>query len=270
MMKNLRVLLIMVLLLSAISCGEKQSADDLRKRDFSKLEKPKALIDRFSYFVGYNLGMKFKRDSLVDLNYDYFFAGIRNFLEEKQPLMTKAELDSTMAQMQSVLTERSQKGLINQREVVESNKREAFEFLEKNKKESGVVSLPSGLQYKILVKGSGSPPRDNDYVKIQAIGTFLNGKEFDNSYAKGKPIYLQMVKGVLPCWLEALKLMNKGAKWRLFSPPDLAFKEGNEMFPPYKVVIFDVELVDFQIEAYPDNLMNLPPKRVEPPGFKNK
>jgi FKBP-type peptidyl-prolyl cis-trans isomerase FklB len=123
------------------------------------------------------------------------------------------------------------------------NKKEGDAFLAENMKKEGVMALPSGLQYKILKAGSGKMPTDADTVECNYRGTFINGTEFDSSYRTGKPATLK-VKGVIPGWQEALKLMPVGSKWQLFIPPQLAYGErGSGPIGPNATLIFDLELL---------------------------
>lgn len=120
-------------------------------------------------------------------------------------------------------------------------------FLEKNAKEPGVVTLPSGLQYKIITPGSGESPKANNTVTVHYEGRLLNGTVFDSSYKRGQTIEFgvtQVIKG----WTEALQLMKPGAKWQLFIPADLAYGDrgAGANIGPGETLIFDVELFSFK------------------------
>jgi FKBP-type peptidyl-prolyl cis-trans isomerase FklB len=123
------------------------------------------------------------------------------------------------------------------------NLAEGQKFLDENKKKEGVVTLPSGLQYKIMKEGQGELPADSDKVTVNYNGTFINGKVFDSSIQRGQPAQFA-VGGVIPGWTEALKLMKPGAKWMLYIPPQLAYGEqGVPGIGPNSVLIFEVELI---------------------------
>ena len=117
-------------------------------------------------------------------------------------------------------------------------------FLEKNKKNPGVITLADGLQYKILTKGTGPMPTDSDSVTVDYAGTLIDGTEFDSSYKRGQPATFQ-VREVIPGWTEALKLMNTGSTWELYIPAALAY--GQEGAPPAigpnQTLVFKVHLI---------------------------
>jgi FKBP-type peptidyl-prolyl cis-trans isomerase FklB len=126
----------------------------------------------------------------------------------------------------------------------EKNKKDGEAFLTANKKKDGVITLTSGLQYKIIKKGDGAKPTASQTVRCNYRGTFIDGKEFDSSYKRGEPAEFpvgQVIKG----WVEALQLMPVGSKWQLFIPSDLAYGPNGQgqMIGPNATLIFDIELV---------------------------
>lgn len=127
-----------------------------------------------------------------------------------------------------------------------AGKKEGDEFLAANKSKEGVVSLPSGLQYKILKAGTGPKPTASDTVVCNYRGTLINGTEFDSSYKRNQPAKFA-VSGVIKGWTEALQLMPVGSKWQLFIPSDLAYGEnGQTGIPPNSTLIFEVELISIE------------------------
>jgi len=128
--------------------------------------------------------------------------------------------------------------------TIDKNKIEGEAFLKKNKKNKGIVTLPDGLQYKIIKQGKGKKPTDTDVVSVNYAGTFIDGKEFDSSYKRHEPATFP-VGGVIPGWTEALQLMPVGSTWMLYIPSDLAYGEqGNPpAIPANKMLIFKVELL---------------------------
>ena len=128
--------------------------------------------------------------------------------------------------------------------VQKVNKQIGKEFLEQNKQKEGIVELPSGLQYQVLQEGKGSKPLASDKVQCHYHGTMLDGKVFDSSVQRGEPAVFG-VNQVIAGWVEALQLMQEGAKWRLFIPYELAYGEqgAGQSIPPYATLIFDVELL---------------------------
>ena len=126
----------------------------------------------------------------------------------------------------------------------EKNKKDGEAFLAANKKKDGVITLPSGLQYKILKEGTGAKPTASQTVKCNYRGTFINGKEFDSSEIHGGPAEFP-VGGVIKGWIEALQLMPVGSKWQLFVPSDLAYGPNGQgqMIGPNAALIFEIELL---------------------------
>jgi len=131
-----------------------------------------------------------------------------------------------------------------------SNKKEGEDFLAANKSKEGVVTLPSGLQYKVLKEGTGPKPSPADSVVCNYRGTLINGTEFDSSYKRGQPATFP-VNGVIKGWTEALQLMPVGSKWQLFIPPDLAYGQrgAGADIGPNATLIFEVELLSIQGKA---------------------
>ncbi len=125
----------------------------------------------------------------------------------------------------------------------EKNKKDADDFLSENKKKSGVVTLPSGVQYKVLTMGAGRKPKAHDMVEVNYRGTFIDGTEWENS-SSHSPVTFS-VNGVIRGWKDALQLMPVGSKWVLYIPPDLAYGEigSGNVIPPNALLIFEIELL---------------------------
>lgn len=134
--------------------------------------------------------------------------------------------------------------VINPSQPVSNQQRAGAAFLAANKTKMGVVTLPDGLQYKIIKAGTGQKPTLADTVTVNYVGTLVNGKEFDSSYKRGEPISFP-VNGVIPGWTEALQLMPVGSIWELYIPADLAYGEQGmpPVIGPNEVLIFKVELL---------------------------
>jgi len=120
-------------------------------------------------------------------------------------------------------------------------------FLTENKKKPGVVTLPDGLQYKIITEGKGQKPNDNDIVTVHYSGKLVDGTEFDSSYKRGEPAQFP-VNGVIPGWVEALKLMKEGSTWELYIPSSLAYGEQGSapVIGPNQALIFKVQLISIK------------------------
>ncbi|OGT46896.1 MAG: hypothetical protein A3E83_09060 [Gammaproteobacteria bacterium RIFCSPHIGHO2_12_FULL_41_20] len=131
--------------------------------------------------------------------------------------------------------------------TAEKNQTMGAAFLAANKNKPGVVTLPDGLQYKVMVAGTGAQPTDSDVVTVHYAGKLVNGTEFDSSYKRGQPTTFP-VAGVIPGWTEALKLMKVGSTWELYIPASLAYGERGALpvIGPNETLIFKVELLSVQ------------------------
>ncbi len=200
--------------------------------------------DRISYSYGVDTATKLKNISAgVDL--DLFIKGVKDGLSGAKLLMTDQEIRDTLAAVQKEITAKSEE---EKKALAEKNKKEGAAFLTENKKKEGVITLPSGLQYKVLKEGVGKTPADTDWAKIYFRGTLVDGTVFEDTYKSfGQPVAFA-VKGLIPGWAEALKLMKEGAKWQLFIPSDLAFGErgAGTLIGPNATLIIEVELVSVQ------------------------
>ena len=200
----------------------------------------KDLQDKESYSLGYQFGQTMKSQG-IELDLDVYTAAIRDALGGKAPLLTQEEIRTLISDLQKRVAAERQKEL---KEVAAKNLADGKGFLVDNGKKEGITTRPSGLQYKVLSTGSGKTPKATDTVTVHYRGTFMNGTEFDSSVGRGQPATFQ-VNGVIPGWTEALQLMNEGAKWQLFIPPDLAYGERGmpPRIPPNSILIFEVELI---------------------------
>ena len=202
--------------------------------------------DKLSYAIGMNIGNNLKRQAL-ELNPEIVTQGIRDSLTGSKTLMTEQEYRDTMTAFEK---EMQQKQMTQMKELSEKNKQEGETFLAENKKKDAVITLPSGLQYKVIEKGTGKTPKATDTVTVNYRGTLINGTEFDSSYLRGQPASFQ-VGGVIRGWTEALQLMKEGAKWQLFIPSDLAYGErgAGRDIGPHSTLIFEVDLISIKDET---------------------
>jgi len=197
-------------------------------------EKPalKNQKEKVSYIIGMDIGSNLKRQS-VDVDPNSLARGIQDALSGEKPLLSKEEIQGTMAAFQ--------------KEIAEKQKQRGETFLSENKKKEGVKTLPSGLQYKVIKAGTGKKPKLNDAVTVNYRGTLIDGTEFDSSFRRGQPANFP-VSGVIPGWTEAMQLMAEGAKWELFIPPNLAYGErgAGGLIGPNATLIFEIELISVQ------------------------
>jgi FKBP-type peptidyl-prolyl cis-trans isomerase FklB len=206
-----------------------------------KLETQK---DKVSYSIGLNIGKNMTRDSIA-INPDIFLRGVLDAAADSaHRLMTDKEMQETMMAFQQ---EMQKKQMEQAHAAGEKNRLEGEAFLTENAKKPGVVTLPSGLQYRILVEGKGKKPNAAATVKTHYSGKLLNGTEFDSSIKRGEPAVLP-VGGVPKGWAEAMLLMPEGSKWELFIPSSLAYGEAGAggVIPPNATLIMEVELIAIQ------------------------
>lgn len=198
---------------------------------------------KVSYGVGINIGKSWKSQD-IDLDLDLVVKGIREVLADKPTQLTDQEVQDTLMAFQTELrTKQAEKRKL----MGEKNKTEGEKFLTANKTKPGVVTLPSGLQYKVLKEGTGPIAPNNATVLVNYRGTFINGTEFDSSYSRNQPSEFN-VNGVIKGWTEALQKMKVDSKWQLFIPSDLAYGEGGfgQKIAPNSTLIFEMELLSFK------------------------
>ncbi|HTQ63068.1 MAG TPA: FKBP-type peptidyl-prolyl cis-trans isomerase [Candidatus Solibacter sp.] len=203
--------------------------------------------DKASYAIGLNIGRSMHKDS-VDIDSSILVRGLRDGLAGGKTLMTDDEVRAALTALQTDLRAKREAKL---QELAATNKKEGEAFLAENKTKEGVVTLPSGLQYKILSEGTGPKPTAADSVVCNYKGTLIDNSEFDSSYKRGQPATFP-VTGIIKGWSEALQLMPVGSKWQLFIPPDLAYGERGGPgggIGPNATLIFEVELMSIQPKA---------------------
>ena len=206
-------------------------------------EELKTQKDKASYVIGLDMGNSLKKN-MVDVDIDILVRGIKDALSGAKPLMTEQEMKETVTALQKDLQVKQQEQV---KVLAEKNKKEGEAFLAGNKKKQGVITMPSGMQYKILTDGKGKSPKATDTVTVNYKGTLIDGTEFDSSYKRGQPATFN-VNGVIPGWTEALQLMKEGSKWQLFVPSNLAYGERGAGGPigPNAVLIFEIELISIK------------------------
>ena len=193
---------------------------------------------RVSYGIGRQLGDQLRDNPPPGVSLDAVIAGIRDAFAGAASQVSPQELNASFA----VIRERMQ---AEAQQKAEAAAAEGRAFLAENAQRDGVTVLASGLQYEVLVTGEGARPTREDNVRTHYHGTLIDGSVFDSSYERGQPAEFP-VGGVIAGWTEALQLMTKGAKWRLYVPYQLAYgAQGSPGgIPPYSTLVFDVELID--------------------------
>jgi FKBP-type peptidyl-prolyl cis-trans isomerase FklB len=196
--------------------------------------------DKNSYALGMSIGLGMHKRG-VDVDPTLVARGMRDQMSGTKTLLSEDEMKATLQQLNNEVVKQQE---AKAREAGATNRKEGDAFLAANKAKPGVITLPDGLQYKVLTEGTGPKPTASDTVTVNYRGTLVNGKEFDSSYKRGQPVSFP-VGGVIKGWTEALQLMPVGSKWQLFIPPDLAYgdRPPSPDIEPGSTLIFDVELL---------------------------
>lgn len=227
-----------VIVLAIVACSAALSAQEAAAPAAPSTDK-----EKLSYALGMNLARQFKGQA-VDVDPTAFTRGFRDALAGAKTALTE---DEARAVMMAFEKEMRSKQAAMMAEAAEKNRKEGETFLAANKSKEGVVTLPSGLQYKIVKAGTGPKPTLDDTVVCHYKGTLINGTEFDSSYRRNEPAKFP-VKGVIRGWTEALQLMPVGSTWQLFVPSTLAYGErgAGAVIGPNQTLIFEVELLSIQ------------------------
>lgn len=206
----------------------------------NKAEKLDNKKDKISYSIGMDVGKSIQKQK-IDINPDFFLTGLKDGLTNKYSLMTEDEVRQTLLAIQTEILERQNTEM---KAMASKNLTDGEKFLADNKKQKGIVTLPSGLQYRVIKNGTGESPKATDTVTTHYRGKLIDGTEFDSSYSRGEPARFA-VNAVIPGWTEALQIMKPGAKWELFIPPKLAYGENGigQIIGPNSTLIFEVELM---------------------------
>lgn len=233
-MKFLFAVLSSLILLAGCDKGSQQGGGA------AKLETSR---DSVSYSIGINIGMNMLRDS-VEFNPAPLMRGLSDAaLDTAQRLMKPSGVEQTLMNYQQEL---SQKRMESIRKKGEANLKLSEEWLANNAKKPGVVTLPSGLQYKIIKNGTGPKPTKDQLVTAHYRGTLIDGKQFDSSYDRKEPSTFRL-SGVIPGWTEGLQLMSVGSKWEFYIPAKLGYGEqGSGPIGPNEALVFEVELLKVQ------------------------
>jgi FKBP-type peptidyl-prolyl cis-trans isomerase len=195
-----------------------------------------------SFAVGYNMGIAVRKNIGTDtLDAAAFLLGMQESLAGKPASLSAIEQEKAI----KVLVGEIQKRQIKKAtEVADRNRKKGEDFLAANKKQKGVTTLPSGVQYKVIREGKGKSPKSTDEVEVHYHGTLINGTVFDSSVDRGVPASFP-VNRVIPGWTEVLQLMKEGSKWRVVIPSSMAYRQRG--FPPKigpnETLIFEIELL---------------------------
>jgi FKBP-type peptidyl-prolyl cis-trans isomerase FklB len=195
---------------------------------------------KLSYAVGWDIGEDIQRRG-AEFDVEAIIAAIRDSSAKKEPQVPAEEMVAMLTELQQRVRQEQAEAF---QKLAEENQKKSEEFLAANLGKSGIVALPSGIQYRIIDEGDGARPGMESTVKVHYRGSKLNGLEFDSSFARGVPEQFT-VNSVLKGWQEVLPLMKTGATWQIFVPPEMAFgARGNPPVGPNEALIFDLKLVE--------------------------
>lgn len=195
--------------------------------------KLKTHLDSLSYAFGISIADNLKTQKVENINPQVIGRAFQDFYNNK----SKINKDEANSLIQKYFEDNEAK---KHRNTIDEGRK----FLAENAKKEGVVTLKSGLQYKILKEGTGNIPNASDKVKVNYEGTLIDGTKFDSSYDRGQPAVFGVTQ-VIKAWTEALQLMKEGSIWMLYIPYDLAYgsRQAGENIKPFSTLIFKVELL---------------------------
>ena len=195
---------------------------------------------KLGYAIGYEFGAEL-RSYDIELDLESVFQAVRDAYGQTEPQVEVAEMRQLMMELQEQIR---QERMAAFQQLAEDNQVRADEFLRENEGKTGIVTLPSGVQYRVIEEGEGSRPSLEDVVTVHYRGSKIDGREFDSSFRRGVPAVFQ-VNSVIEGWQEVLPLMREGAMWQVFLPPELAFGVRGDppIIGPNEALQFDIRLV---------------------------
>jgi len=222
---------------------EKDSSAEEKAKELNEYQTQAAKNERVAYAIGMNLGITMKANN-VTADPDQIVAGLKAVLKDEPTFLTISEMGQALVDLNNERQVRQKKIMEEMNASADENIKKSKAYLAQNAKKAGVVTLASGLQYKVLASGDGASPLAGERVQVHYRGTLIDGTEFDSSYKYGEPVSFN-VNRVIPGWTEALQLMKEGDKWELTIPSELAYgkKGAPPVVPPNAVLIFEVELL---------------------------
>lgn len=204
---------------------------------------PTSDIDKLSYSLGVKTAENFQSQD-IQINPAQFSKGLTDQMQKKKPALSEKEMQDTISAFQEKhITAMIEK----EKQAAAANLAEGEKFLKTNAQKPNIKTTNTGLQYEVLSAGKGISPKAGDNVIVNYRGTLLDGTEFDSSYKNNQAATLPLDR-LIPGWQEALKMMQPGAKWKIYVPPQLAYGEqgAGNVIGPNSTLIFEIELVDVE------------------------
>ena len=195
---------------------------------------------KLSYAIGFEIGTDFV-DKKMDVDVATVIRGIQDGIAKKQPAVPPEQMRAALDKMrEKLMTEAKTK----YEQLARENKAKSDKFLAENKVKKGIVTLPSGIQYRVIEEGNGKRPLKNSEVTVHYRGSLTSGLEFDSSFARGVPAKFK-VDAVLKGWQDVLPMMKVGDHWQIFLPPEQAYgMRGQGPIGPNEALVFEIKLVD--------------------------
>ncbi len=205
-----------------------------------------------AYFAGLQLGNQLNQGMKRSLNYELFqedstqtmsmknfLAGFIGAVKGKQTLMTVEQAQQSVQPLIDQIKARSMEKLYG------DNKKAGEDFLAQNAKKEGVVTLPSGVQYKVIKQGDGKCPTDTSTITCNYEGRLINDSIFDSSYKRNQPMTVRL-NSLIKGWAEAMKEMPAGSTWEVYVPQELAYgpRQQGALIKPFSALVFKIELID--------------------------
>ena len=207
----------------------------------------KDLRAKVSYLIGRNIGQSLKQDQM-DVDVELMLRALREATSGVESVLSETETQEAFRAFRKQQEAKQAEAMLSQnadlKAAAEKNTKEAAAFLAENGKKEGVVTLPSGVQYKVLKSGTGATPKASDSVSAHYAGRLIDGTKFDSSYDRGQPLVIP-VQGVIPGWTEVLQKMKVGDKWEVYIPGDSAYGLNGSppTIGPNALLIFEMELI---------------------------
>lgn len=199
---------------------------------------------RLSYAIGYQIGTQFANSAQPDVDIAVLVKALQDGYAKRPP---GVPVDAMQQQLVNFDAKVQRDSVVEFRRVATANAKRSADFLARNRTKAGVVTLPSGIQYAVLAKGSGRQAQVTSTVVVNYRGALIDGTEFDSSYAHGKPVTFT-VNRVIPGWQDVIPRMRVGDRWKVVIPPALAYGERGELprIGPNEALVFEIELVDIR------------------------
>jgi len=234
--------------IDSVTSANKRNMAEFAKGIQEGFEAPKS---KEAYMMGLSLGNHLSSNVMTNINSQIYDADSKETLDKglfMSGLIAAMQNKKLSVENPKMLVETKMKAAQEAKMEKEygEQKAENAKFLEDNKTKDGIVTLPSGVQYKIEKEGNGAKPTKDDVVKVHYHGTLIDGSVFDSSVDRGTPATFG-VGQVIPGWTEVLQLMPVGSKWKVYIPYDQAYgAQGNGRIQPFSTLVFDIELIDIE------------------------